>query len=102
MGNNKLVYRYDRNFFKLRPSNQPNFLGESADVLQKVSLPITDRNTCLKAYNPLKVTLSKHQICAGGVDNKDSCGGDSGGPMMVPTLKSDGEAVYIQYVCYFV
>lgn len=57
-----------------------------------------DKNACVKAYSSLKVTLSKHQICAGGIDNKDSCGGDSGGPMMVPTLRSDGEAVYIQYV----
>jgi len=80
------------------PSNQAIFLGESADILQKVGLPIMDKNACVKAYSSLKVTLSKHQICAGGMDNKDSCGGDSGGPMMVPTLRSDGEAVYIQYV----
>lgn len=57
-----------------------------------------DKDACVKVYSSLKVALSKNQICAGGEDNKDSCGGDSGGPMMVPTLKSDGEAVYIQYV----
>lgn len=48
----------------------------------KVVLPVTDQPTCQKAYNVWNRKIGNTQICAGGAAGKDSCSGDSGGPLM--------------------
>lgn len=48
----------------------------------KVSLPPVNRTECDDQYSILNVTLRETQICAGGEEGKDSCNGDSGGPLM--------------------
>ena len=44
-------------------------------------VPLVSNVTCenLEIYNGR--INSSIQLCAGGVKNKDSCGGDSGGPL---------------------
>lgn len=69
--------------------------GLQSPVLLSVDLPILLPNECQDAYNgSLKIRNS--QICAGGVKDKDSCGGDSGGPLMYPGQFENLGVRYIQ------
>lgn len=55
--------------------------GEPA-VLQKVTVPLVDRATCNQAYGG---RIRPDEACAGlPQGGKDSCYGDSGGPLIVP------------------
>jgi hypothetical protein len=66
--------------------------GGSADVLQEVQVPVVDDSACDPLYED---TLHrKAMLCAGGVEGKDSCSGDSGGPLLV--LGPDGPASDVQ------
>lgn len=49
----------------------------------KVSVPGQTIETCNEAFAAAKVTFTENQLCAGGLDGKDSCKGDSGGPLMM-------------------
>nr|XP_023025008.1 serine protease easter-like [Leptinotarsa decemlineata] len=59
-------------------------VDSSAEVasssLKHVQLPMRDRSLCEKEYAP--ITLDETQFCVGVESGKDSCGGDSGGPLM--------------------
>lgn len=48
----------------------------------KVDLPRANKTECEDLYEIYNVTLKESQICAGGKKSKDSCNGDSGGPLM--------------------
>nr|XP_007998173.2 serine protease 48 [Chlorocebus sabaeus] len=58
-------------------------------TLQEAEVPIIDRQACEQLYNPIGIFLpalesviKKDKICAGDTQNmKDSCKGDSGGPL---------------------
>ena len=52
-----------------------------ARELQMVKLPVMPQKVCEAAYWKNKFN-PKYQICAGGEKDKDSCGGDSGSPLM--------------------
>ncbi|KAJ8925739.1 hypothetical protein NQ315_009587 [Exocentrus adspersus] len=70
--------------------------GQNADVLQKVDLPVMNLTQCREIYkSEKKVKLSHRQLCAGGRNNKDSCPGDSGGPLHVASFIND-ETRYVQ------
>jgi len=56
--------------------------GPPAEVLQKVSVPIVDYETCNDAYPGF---ITDNMLCAGlETGGKDACQGDSGGPLIVP------------------
>jgi secreted trypsin-like serine protease len=54
--------------------------GSQSNIKQKVDVPVVSARQCQEVLET-KVTDSL-QICAGGVKGKDSCNGDSGGPLM--------------------
>ncbi|XP_018322610.1 serine protease 33-like [Agrilus planipennis] len=80
------------------PSSGANFAGRAATVigwgslreggpqpsiLQKVNIPIWSNADCRAKYGPAAPGgIVDHMLCAGNVA-KDSCSGDSGGPLMV-------------------
>lgn len=54
----------------------------SSDVLQHVSVPVVSGDECGRIFQGLTDILPT-QLCAGGVAGKDSCAGDSGGPLLL-------------------
>ena len=54
------------------------------DHLREAYIPLVDNPSCNTKYQGLREIGSK-QICAGD-ENKDSCGGDSGGPLLSSEL----------------
>ncbi|XP_044757481.1 phenoloxidase-activating factor 1-like [Coccinella septempunctata] len=56
--------------------------GNYSDVKMKVSIPPFDITECNKIYSKVRVNVGQSQFCAGGEKGKDSCVGDSGGPLM--------------------
>ncbi|XP_073343183.1 coagulation factor IXa [Pagrus major] len=54
------------------------FLGSTADTLQKVEVPFTERTECKRSSS---ARITPVMFCAGYYDEaKDACQGDSGGP----------------------
>ncbi len=64
--------------------------------LQQVTIPIVDHALCVAVYSP--GTINESMLCAGYPEGgKDSCAGDSGGPLMV---FRDGEWVEVGIVSW--
>ncbi|KAK0182004.1 hypothetical protein PV327_000179 [Microctonus hyperodae] len=61
-----------------------------SNIKLKLSIPLADRNECQARYGNAAVNLGLGQICVGGQRGKDSCRGDSGGPLMSVERTSDG------------
>ncbi|KYM93572.1 Serine protease easter [Cyphomyrmex costatus] len=51
-------------------------------ILQTVKLPIVEMDRCVIAFKRYAELSEEEQMCVGGVPGQDSCGGDSGGPLM--------------------
>lgn len=56
--------------------------ASSSAIKLKVELDDVPIDECNNVYKSQGVTLTPKQLCAGGKPKKDSCRGDSGGPLM--------------------
>ncbi|KAF5281452.1 hypothetical protein FQR65_LT14686 [Abscondita terminalis] len=57
--------------------------GPQPSVLQEVNIPIWSNTDCRRKYGPAAPGgIVEHMLCAGQA-NRDSCSGDSGGPLMI-------------------
>lgn len=63
-----------------------------SNVKLKLSLPLSNTEECQRIYGQVGVNLGFGQVCAGGQKDKDSCRGDSGGPLMSIERYPDGGA----------
>lgn len=64
-------------------------------ILQTLKLPILDIELCRNDYKG-DANLTESQMCAGGIKGKDSCTGDSGGPLMkIEALNDEPPRYYL-------
>nr|XP_022909842.1 melanization protease 1-like [Onthophagus taurus] len=66
----------------------------TSDELLYVSVPILRMRSCKSAYKKDFEMTGIRQLCAGGEGGKDSCGGDSGGPLMHVESHGDSPPKY--------
>ncbi|XP_015171119.1 PREDICTED: serine protease easter-like [Polistes dominula] len=69
--------------------------GMQSAALLQIKLPIVENSRCKDIYQG-KIGIWHKQLCAGGEKDRDSCSGDSGGPLQWPTLLGR-ESRYVQY-----
>ncbi|XP_022919636.1 phenoloxidase-activating factor 1-like [Onthophagus taurus] len=63
--------------------------GRYSPTKQKLLVPVVEPNRCAATFRTQRVTLRDSQLCAGGEKDKDSCKGDSGGPLL--NLRNNGQ-----------
>ncbi|XP_037071855.1 CLIP domain-containing serine protease 14D-like [Pollicipes pollicipes] len=56
--------------------------GDSSEVLMKVQVPTVDDDQCAAVFRRQRAVIGPGQMCAGAEKGRDSCSGDSGGPLM--------------------
>ena len=59
-----------------------------------VQVPVVSNVRCAEAYYNFHREIVDSQLCAGGVVDKDSCTGDSGGPLMSADIKQKDGAIH--------
>lgn len=64
------------------------FQGPVSSRLRHVQISVVDNPTCKSIFSSYGATINDDILCAGVLaGGKDSCGGDSGGPLMLPLEK---------------
>lgn len=74
---------------------------EVSDTLQRLSIPLVENSECSETFKKDDIEIADTQICAGGLANKDSCGGDSGGPLMTVSDHNGSPRVFLMGVVSF-
>ncbi|KAG5896175.1 hypothetical protein JTB14_016950 [Gonioctena quinquepunctata] len=69
--------------------------GFRSPVLRKASIPVVKLSSCQRTYRKF-APVSEKQICAGGQGGRDSCAGDSGGPLKYVGMV-EGSPRFVQY-----
>ncbi|XP_068118503.1 glandular kallikrein-3, submandibular-like [Hyperolius riggenbachi] len=63
-----------------RTRNEP---GSDSDKLLEVSLPVISRQKCAAMWKPRAQVITKNMMCTlDAAEGKDTCNGDSGGPLI--------------------
>lgn len=70
--------------------------GRRSPDLLKVDIGVISEPDCQQAYKNTSAVINHRQICAGGKNKRDSCGGDSGGPLQKSDLFNN-DIRYLQY-----
>jgi spatzle-processing enzyme len=81
----------------LRPCNTTYrvvfIAGVKSDIKLKVDIGVVTNPSCQRSF--ASQTIVATQLCAGGEAGKDSCGGDSGGPLMSTHLVGRKQISYL-------
>jgi len=56
--------------------------GQSSNRLQELRVPVVNNDQCAAVFRSQRAVIGPLQMCAGAERGKDSCSGDSGGPLM--------------------
>ncbi|XP_057338091.1 CLIP domain-containing serine protease HP8-like [Microplitis mediator] len=67
---------------------------KSSIVLQTIKLPILETYMCVRSFKN-QAQIDDMQLCVGGTVGKDSCTGDSGGPLMKVEALNDIPKYYL-------
>ncbi|XP_045481554.1 venom protease-like [Harmonia axyridis] len=74
-----------------------NFNGPSSTTLLEVAVPVVTTDECRRAYSKQNSVIDERVLCAGFArGGKDSCKGDSGGPLMF--IESEANNVRITQI----
>ncbi|KAJ3654561.1 hypothetical protein Zmor_013740 [Zophobas morio] len=74
--------------------------ASSSPVKLKLWVPVAETSQCSTKFRSAGVNLGNKQLCAGGELGRDSCNGDSGGPLMA-TTKNDSAQWYLEGIVSF-
>lgn len=75
-----------------------------SDVLMHALVPYLNQTECITKFNDLRsrisgidFALTDTHLCAGGYDRRDTCYGDSGGPLTYPADNDAGKPRTFQH-----
>ncbi|XP_031332996.1 phenoloxidase-activating factor 3-like isoform X2 [Photinus pyralis] len=75
---------------------------DASFVKLKTLLPVANKAECVRKYKQDKrLSVGDGMICVGGEAGRDSCSGDSGGPLMYPSIKLGVPTWYLTGVVSF-